>query len=277
MKHLTILLLSIIILLIINKYFHTTQLQKINVIGTNKIWIYHQDPLNQSYFETLNLQNLQSNINGIMNDIIIITPDTINQYIEDFPISMCDESIPYRKRIDLLHSFILEKYGGLCISPGSIGIHLLTILSKTYYYDLVTVGGNPKIIQSNKNNQTPNTYILGSTKGSDLIKEYKSKLLESLNSNLLSNEINSYEILKHCIQKYKPLQYHFSNDGTIDRNQQLLQFDDYINKMNPNLNDDELYVISLPYENFKNSKYQWLFNLSEKEFNESDIFIKHYL
>ena len=106
MKHLTILLLSIIILLIINKYFHTTQLQKINVIGTNKIWIYHQDPLNQSYFETLNLQNLQSNINGIMNDIIIITPDTINQYIEDFPISMCDESIPYRKRIDLLHSFI---------------------------------------------------------------------------------------------------------------------------------------------------------------------------
>ena len=98
-----------------------------------------------------------------------------------------------------------------------------------------------------------------------------------MNSNLLSNEINSYEILKHCIQKYKPLQYHFSNDGTIDRNQQLLQFDDYINKMNPNLNDDELYVISLPYENFKNSKYQWLFNLSEKEFNESDIFIKHYL
>ena len=43
------------------------------------------------------------------------------------------------------------------------------------------------------------------------------------------------------------------------------------------VNDDELYVISLPYENFKNSKYQWLFNLSEKEFNESDIFIKHYL
>jgi hypothetical protein len=266
-------LLIFIVLIIINKYYHTSTLQTMNPIGTNKVWIYHDSTLQSSEFEKACLQTLQRNITGVIHDLIIITPDNIQKYVPDFPISMNNGEIPYRKKIDLLYSFLLDKYGGLCISPGTIGINIISILSNTHTYDLVTVGGNPKIIQSNKNHKTPNTYIIGSKQGSRLIREYKHRLL----STIQNSNIYSYDILKNLIDKYNPLQYHISNDGTTNSNEKLLVLNDYIGAMNPGIIEDNLFVISLPYEQFHNINYQWLFKLSKDELQHSQLFILKYV
>ena len=44
--------------------------------------------------------------------IIIVTPKNLHKYVKDFPIKMHHKShIPMRKRVDLLHAYLLEKYG----------------------------------------------------------------------------------------------------------------------------------------------------------------------
>ena len=158
MEKLTILLIIIVILCVINKLFHNSYFQELNPIGSHKIWIYF--PINGSYFEKIMMKHLSMNVNGIMNDLIILTSDNIDQYISKFPINMKDESIPLEKRINLLYSFILYQYGGLCISPGTIPISINSILNRVYIYDIITVGGNPQYSQLVDNNEYPNTKIL---------------------------------------------------------------------------------------------------------------------
>ena len=274
MENITIFLLIFVFLCIINKLFHNSYIQDINPIGSHKIWIYSEN--NESYFETLLLNKLKMNINGLMNDLIIITPETISNYLNNFPIDMSDESIPYQKRINLLYSFLLEKYGGLCISPGTIPISIKEILNKLYFHDLVTVGSNPKHIQIIDNHEYPNTNILGSKKETQLIQDYKNELLK----NIHNNQIQSYDILSELIQKYKPSQYHFCSlsDGTIDSTKKSTRLDDYLNVNGPELDLNKLKIISLPYDElFKNKKYQWFLNLNEEQFKESKFFIQEFL
>ena len=269
MQNITIFLLLFIFLCIINKFFHNSYIQEVNPIGSHKVWIYNEN--NQSYFETLLIKKLKLNINDPINDIIILTSDNIHHYLNDFNIDMLDESIPYQKRINLLYSFILEKYGGLCISPGTISINLKEILNKLYSYDLVTVGSNPKDTQIVNNHNYPNTNILGSKKNTKFIQEYKNNLLK----NIQNNQINSYNILSQLIQKYKPSQYHFCSlsDGTINIYKKSTNLNDFLNVNGPKLDMKRLKVISLPYNDlFKNQKYQWFLNLNEKQFEESNFF-----
>ena len=68
---------------------------------------------------------------GLDPDLIILTPMNIKKYLPDFPIDMKkDSEIPLKKRIDILYAFILDSYGGLCISPGTVVINIDEILSK---------------------------------------------------------------------------------------------------------------------------------------------------
>ena len=54
-------------------------------------------------------------------DLVVLTPKTISNYLDDFPIVMGPYSdVPLKRRIDILFACILEKYGGICISPGTI-------------------------------------------------------------------------------------------------------------------------------------------------------------
>lgn len=276
MENITIYLLIFVFLCIINKLFHNSYFQEINPIGSHKIWTYSEDESNQSYFETLLLNQLKMNINGIMNDLIILTPETIPNYLNDFPVNMLDESIPYQKRINLLNSFILEKYGGLCISPGTFPIEIKEILNKLYFHELVTIGSNPNHSQLVDNHDFPNTNIIGAKKETKLIKEYKKKLLQNINN----NQLISYDILSSLIQDFKPTQYHFGSlsDGTMDIFKKSTNLDDFINSNGPQLDMEKLKAISLPYEElFKNTKYKWFLNLSKEQFEESKFFIQRFL
>ena len=274
MEKLTIILIIIVILCIINKLFHNSYFQELNPIGSHKIWMYC--PKNGSYFEKLMKKHLSMNVNGLINDLIILTSDNIDKYLTNFPINMKDESIPLEKRINLLYSFILYEYGGLCISPGTIPISINSILNRVYIYEIVTVGGNPQYSQLVENNEYPNTKIIGSKKESEYIKIYRNKLLE----NIGNNQLKSYNILSEIIREYKPKQYHFSSltDGTMDIYKKPVILDDYLNVNGPQLDEDKLVVISLPYDElYQNRKYEWFLNLDEKQFEESEFFIKKFL
>ena len=78
---------------------------------------------------------------------------------------MCPSSeYTLKTRVDLLSAFILEKYGGLFLSPGTIVYDKKDILNKTNTYDIVTFG---------KSRFNPNSYILGCKHNSEFIKIYK--------------------------------------------------------------------------------------------------------
>ena len=95
---------------------------------------------------------------------------------------MCPSSeYTLKTRVDLLSSFILEKYGGLFLSPGTIVYDKKDVLSKTNNHDIVTFG---------RSKFTPNSYILGSKHNSDFVKLYKNTMLENLSKNH-SNDILS--------------------------------------------------------------------------------------
>jgi len=276
MNNLTIFLIIFVILCIFNKIFYNTVLHDINPIGSHKVWLYSESIIKQPYIVELMIKKLKMELNGLMNDIIILNPTNIDKFVSDLPISMLDDSIPYEKRINLLHSFLLDKYGGLCISPGTIPIDINDILTQVYLNDLVTVGSNPRYVQVVNNSDYPNTNIIGSKKNLELIHEYKNELIK----NIHNNNVEAYDILSKLIQKHKQKQYHFSSlsDGTIDRFKKITKLDDYLNVNGPEIKIDDLKVISLPYrELFKNRKYIWFLRLNKKQFEESKFYIQNFL
>ena len=254
------------------------------IIGGYNFWTYIEDPQYKQIqlydnpglspiFFTKCIEQMKQ----FTNNLIVLTPENIHDYVPNFPIKMSPNSeYPFKKRVDLLYSFILEKYGGLCLSPGTIVYNLNDIFSQTYYYELVSVGGSPDVIQSSSTNLYPNTYVIGSQKNSIFMKHYKQELLKHIN-----NQTQSYEILSKSIQLLHPKQFHFSTeyDGTMEKNMNLITIQDFLGTQEIHfLNKNKLYLISFPYDILYNrSEYKWFLNLSEKQFNHSNLQIKKLL
>jgi hypothetical protein len=203
--------------------------------------------------------------------IIIVTPTNLHKYVEDFPIKMHHKShIPMRKRVDLLHAYLLEKYGGLCISPGTI-IHnpsmLQSLVNKSDTHEIVTVGSSPRAMIGLSNNKYPNTYIIGSKPNSKLIQEYKRHLLKSLKNHHISS---SYDILSKLLIKRDPSQFHLGieYDGTHNSNMRLITIKEYLGRYPIDyLDPEKLYVISVPYELLiRDTEHRWFLELSKHKY-----------
>ena len=105
---------------------------------------------------------MKNKIDGVNTDLIVLTPQNYLKYIPDFPIRMdANSELPLKFRVDTLSAFVLHKYGGLFLSPGTLVKNMSDILSKVNNYDLVTFGGSPEIINSCSNPKFPNNYVLG--------------------------------------------------------------------------------------------------------------------
>ena len=247
------------------------------IIGGYKVWTYIEPPSYKQiqlydhsgeipvFFESCIEKMKQST-----NNLIVLTPENIQEYLPNFSIQMGENAkYPLKKRIDLLFACILEKYGGLCLSPGTILYKLNDIFSQTYHCDLVSVGGSPSVIQASASNLYPNTYVIGSKQGSSFMKIYKQELLKHINN----PPIQSYNILSRLIQLYKPKQYHFGTeyDGTMNKHMKLITVNEYLgNYPIEFLNKNKLYLISFPYDILYNrNEYKWFLNLSEKQFKNS--------
>ena len=125
-----------------------SEIKEINPIKTYKVWTYLEfiDENREVYLSSektkipIFFQKCIQVMKQMVPDLIILTPMNIKKYLPDFPIDMKkDSEIPLKKRIDILYAFILDSYGGLCISPGTVVINIDEILSMIKKYKLVTV------------------------------------------------------------------------------------------------------------------------------------------
>ena len=267
-------------------------LKEVNPLKTHRVWTYIEIP-NESRNIHLSYRNMDIPVyfkkcielmKMNVPELIILTPLNIKSYLPDFPIAMNYKSnIPLKIRIDILFACILEEYGGLCISPGTIVYDVNRALSMLNKYEIVTFGGNPHIQQAYNNINYPNSYVLGSRSKTGFIQEYKRFLLLLIKDTYLYNFkiADDSDILSHLIQELKPTQFHFGTeyDGSYNSKLQQIPLSVYMGSYEIDFKDKErLSLISLPYDILlKSSKYKWFLDLSEDQFMSSNLELKRLL
>tara|TARA_Y100000389_G_C17451060_1_gene514837 strand:- start:1661 stop:2578 length:918 start_codon:yes stop_codon:yes gene_type:complete len=210
-------------------------------------------------------------------NLIVLTPDTISKYIKNFPIKMGNNSeYPLRERIDLLFAFILEKYGGVCLSPATIVSNIDELIYQSTINDIVSVGSSPEVIGYSIDKMYPNTYVIGGKKGSSFLKLYKQTLLKNYGKkNKQLSDVKSYGVLSSLLKYKLPKQVHFS-DGTYDDSLKKIDIPVFLSKTNKEY-ESYSHLISLPYEELFEKKYLWFLNMSKQELLSSNILITKYL
>jgi len=257
-----------------------------------QVWTYIEDPI--FYDKDLHLQLLDKDKNvpilfnlslQILNDkikknsdLIVITPYNIGYYFDDFPIEMNAKSKYSQKfRVDLLASFILSKYGGLFVSPGTIVLQNLDeiLYNIKYKYDLITFGGSIRNINSCNDKNNPGNYIIGSKHSNPTILGYKKRMLENLNEQGYVDNLVGEDLLSDSIHENEPVNYfHFNCEytGNIDIRNNVIGLDHYFGYEPIDFkNKEKLIFISLPYDQILyNKKYFWINNLSKQQFIEAN-------
>ncbi len=269
-----------------------TGLKEINPLKTYRTWTYIEIPNHyqniQLSYERMDIPVYYQKCIELMKqnvpELIILTPLNIKEYLPTFQLEMGpDADVPLKFRIDILFASILEVYGGLCISPGTIVYNIDRALSMLKRYEIVTFGGSPKVLQSNNNLEYPNSYVLGSQKNTPFIQEYKRLLLLMVDDTYLYNFkiADDTDILSHLIQKLEPSQFHFGSeyDGSYNSKLEEIQLSTYMGTYEIDFkNKDNLLLISFPYDKlYKSSQYKWFLNLSESQFMNSNLELKNLL
>ena len=304
----SILILTLIVFMVIAYYFYfnifeTIYNQKIHPlidsfhrkrrIDKQVVWTYIEDPIffDQDYYLQLLekkknvpilfnfcLQILDNKINKDFNDLIVISPNNIKHYLPDFPIEMNAQSKYTQKfRVDLLASFILSKYGGLFVSPGTVILQDLDeiLYNLKFKYDLITFGGSIRNFNSCDNKYNPGNYIIGAKQNNPVILDYKDRLLRNLHDQGYVDKLVGEDLLSYSLQNIKPDKYfHFNCEytGNVDIKNNVIGLHDYFGYEPLQFkNKDNLIFVSLPYDLIlHDQKYFWINNLSKEQFVEAD-------
>lgn len=248
--------------------------EKLLANNNNKIWLYVEPIRNEKQIQLhkkrpqipVFLSKQITNIRSIYGDkLIVLTPDNVKEYVSTFPIEMNHRSeIPLKKRVDLLYAFILEKYGGLCLSPGTVVININDIVSQSNSKDLVLIGSSPlKINKANK--YYPSNNLIGSQRNSEIIRLYKERLIEN---NFVKD---SETILSELIIENDPKEYYFLNsdyDGSYTNRNYRRSLEHYFGQ-HPSEYLKETLVVSIPYyEIIDHPKYSWFLDLNNEQFDK---------
>lgn len=267
--------------------------RKNRVIEKQVVWAYIEDPIffDQDYYLQLlekkknvpiifnfSLQVLNSKINKEFYDLIVISPNNIKHYLPDFPIEMNAESKYNLKfRVDLLASFLLSKYGGLFVSPGTVVLKDLDeiMYNLKFKYDLITFGGAIRYMNSCNDIQHPGNYVIGAKHSNPTILGYKKRLLENLYSQGYTDKLVSEDLLSYSIIENRPDKYfHFNCEytGNVDYRNNIISLGHYFGYEPIKFkNKDNLIFISLPYDEILyNKDFYWVNNLSMKQFVEAN-------
>ena len=268
-------------------------LNEVNPIKSYKVFTYIELPDNYNkekkiqllskedsipIFYKLCIELMKRKIDGIQTDLIILTPDNYSNYVDDFPICMkADSEYPLKFRVDLLAAYVLDKNGGLFLSPGTIVYNnILSVLMNVNTFDLVTFGSSV-LTPSCKNRNYPGSFILGSKYKSDFIKLYKQKMLEVVVYDNNPSESKGEEIMSEILLNKKYDQYHYccEHDGSKDILNNHITVKDYLGKQDIRYkNPNNLTLISFPYHiSLKDSENYWFNNLSQEQFFESDMYV----
>jgi hypothetical protein len=263
------------------------------IVNKQIVWTYIEDPIffdKDYYLQLLEkkknvpilfkfcLQILNEKMNKHFNDLIVITPSNIKEYLPDFPIEMNAESkYTFKFRVDLLGSFLLSKYGGLFVSPGVVVLKDLDeiLYNLKYKYELITFGGSIRYPNTCNDKYHPGNYIIGSQANNPTIMGYKERLLENMNAQAYVDKLVGEDLLSYSIAENNPSKYyHFGCEytGNIDLKNNVISLDHYFGYEPIQFKDeDKLIFIALPYDLILHEKkYFWINNLSEKQFVEAN-------
>ena len=257
------------------------------------VWTYIEDPIffdQDIYLQLLEkkknvpilfnycLQILNNKINKDFNDLIVISPNNIKHYVPDFPIEMNAQSeYTIKFRVDLLASFLLSKYGGLFVSPGTVVLQDLDeiLYNLKFKYDLITFGGSIRNMHSCENKNNPGNYVIGAKHSNLTILGYKKRMLENLNSQAYVDKLVSEDLLSYSIRENNPTKYfHFNCEytGNVDIRNNIVSLYHYFGYEPIDFkNEDNIIFISLPYDLILyNKEYYWINNLSKDQFLQAD-------
>ena len=257
------------------------------------VWTYIEDPIffdQDIYLQLIEkkknvpilfnfcLQILNNKINKDFNDLIVVTPNNIKHYVPDFPIEMDAQSkYTLKFRVDLLASFLLSKYGGLFVSPGTIVLQDLDeiLYNLKFKNDLITFGGSIRNFNSCENKNNPGNYVIGAKHSNPTILGYKKRMLENLNSQSYVDKLVSEDLLSYSIRENNPNKYfHFNCEytGNVDLRNNIISLHHYFGYEPIDFkNEDNIIFIALPYDLIiYNKDYFWINNLSKDQFLQAD-------
>lgn len=216
-------------------------------------------------------------------NFIQVTSDTLPYYLPNFPVNMKERS-RFRQKdlIDLIGAMLLESYGGLYVSPGTIFVHknYNHLYDQLQTYDIVTFGSiyNHNTVGSS----TPNTRILGAKAGLPCFKKYIRLLTGQMLGKIdpLYNHVGiEFNPLGEALHNDSCHRFHYTSleDGTVNVHGRKLQLDDYLGKT-PIEFSPRLQMISFPYENLEvETNYEWLKFITLPSLLESRINVVSYL
>jgi len=235
-------------------------------------WRYPQLKHNYNYpFDKLCTETFIKNMSKYNVNVIVITQKNALHYVPDFPLRLKNSGYEEKKVIDLLGAYILEKYGGLWISPYTITLKTDydSLFSQLRHNDIITFGTSPNVVNCSPYNgefNAVNNLIIGAIKHRPVTIKYK-QLMESYVFSkpyqYLYNHVNNYpEPLGEAIKYTNPVSIHYGceYDGSYNINERKITISDYFGKMplqfkNPN----KLLFVSLPYKELEyNTTYVWV-------------------
>jgi len=257
------------------------------------VWTYIEDPIffdQDVYLQLIEkkknvpilfnfcLKILNNKINKDFNDLIVVTPNNIKHYVPDFPIEMNAQSeYTIKFRVDLLSSFLLSKYGGLFVSPGTVVLQDLdeVLYNLKFKYDLITFGGSIRNFNSCENKNNPGNYVIGAKHSNPTILGYKKRMLENLNSQSYVDKLVSEDLLSYSIRENNPDKYfHFNCEytGNVDLRNNIISLHHYFGYEPIEFKKkDNIIFIALPYDLIiYNKEYFWINNLSKEQFLQAD-------
>ena len=247
--------------------------------------------------------------------LIVLTPENICEYLSDFPIVM-DITSQYslKYRVDLLGAYIMEKYGGIWLSPGTI------IYKKDFYYeifkklkevDFVTFGSDDSIINNCNLDYHPDNLVMAANRGNMIVSLYKIILrrqqikyqlppdtVERVNEDeikdLIDTEKFNFAQDDHIgvyalgeafrLARVKELPFTHYNygclyDGRKDRYNRYITVKDLLSTTELAFaNRDKMLFIAIPYNDlYELREFLWFYNLSESQFYDSQINIVKYV
>jgi hypothetical protein len=331
-------LLLVVIVLLVAIYFYKPELLGIEhyvdytpkvAVGEQVVWTYIEKPYRGSPNKTIFSHNYDVDIPYYLKicslimekacrghiKLIVLTPENVCEYLSDFPITMnITSQYALKYRVDLLAAYILEKYGGLWLSPGTI------INKKDFYYDvfrklrevdLVTFGSDDSIINNCNLEYHPDNLVLAANRGNVVISLYKIVLrrqqikyqlppdaVERINENDIKDLIDTSKFnLAHDqnvgvyalgeafrLARVKELPFTHVNfgclyDGRKDRYNRYITVKDLLSTTEVAFaNRDKMLFIAVPYHDlYELREFLWFYNLSETQFYESQINIVKYV
>ena len=243
-------------------------------------WRYPQLKLTYSRpFEYLCIQSLIRNMGRYDVNIIVLNSRNVHNYLPDFPVTFSND-VSTKKTMDLLGAYILERYGGIWISPFTVVMNkdLSDIFRSLQLESIVTFGTS---INVDSTTGPVNNLVVGARRRSPVIVKYK-RLMESyVSSNrykyLYNHVNNSPEPLQEAITQTNPSRKHYGvkTDGSYNSNRRKIHMNEYFGKMPLQfMNPTSVQFISVPYNELEtDTTYMWIHSTPVKEMIHNNIAI----